>query len=136
MLKIIREKSEVNEEERIVRYVIRDAFNNEYIGIAKCHPDDCFRETGGRVIAEARARIKFMRAIIRDELYPKKECLIHLLSTYRKDDNTYKVERELSNVEEDITTVKAFINNEQEYLRTCIDTLNSISARAKQNKQD
>lgn len=134
MLKIIREKSEVNKEERIVKYIITDSFNNEYIGIARCHPDDSFRETGGKLIAETRARIKFMKAITRNELYPKRECLIHLLSTYRDDDSTYKVKRELSNINEDITTIKAFIDNEQEYLHTCIDTLNSISARAKKNK--
>lgn len=134
MLKIIREKIEINEIERVVKYIITDSFNNEYIGIARCHPDDSFREMGGKLIAETRARIKFMKAIIRNELYPKRECLVHLLSTYRNGDNTCKIEKELRYIEEDISTVKTFIENEQEYLQTCINTLNSISVRAKKNK--
>lgn len=132
MLKIIKEKTEIDEKEKTVKYIIVDNYNDEYIGISKCREDDRFSIRGGELISEARARIKFIKGILKKELYPKREVLYHLNSIMEDK----KIKKQIYLIQESINFYKETIIQEEMYILTCINTLDAISARSKKKKDD
>lgn len=135
MLRQIKTEFKVDEAAGCVTATIYDQYNTKYLGVARCHPEDKFSATGGKLIAESRARIKWLKACRHYELQPQVDILWHVLSTCTEATYSPRIEKEYRIVKEQLELCKECERAEQEYIQYTIASLEAISRRAKEKKQ-
>lgn len=134
MLRQIKTEFTEDKEKGTVTATIYDQYNTKYVGTARCHPDDHYSATGGKLIAESRARLKWLKAYRHYDLMPQVDALLHLLSTCTSDTHSPRIDRELQLAQERVDLCKECEKMECEYAQYTIASLEAVSRRAKEKK--
>ena len=118
--------------------------NNEFIGQAKCHPEDLDMKSkkGGELIATTRAKIKYLTHIKENELKPSLHSLKQLYYSMNKskyfNPKSYEnkmLQRQIKMYELDIIAINDVIKINKNELRNYIENKELLYQKIRKHRQ-